>query len=58
MGTPVGSDFSLAFYFIKDSEIFFSESDTFLENKKYVTAPSDKYHKCPLNVKRSALATP
>ncbi|GBN14506.1 hypothetical protein AVEN_123824-1 [Araneus ventricosus] len=50
--------FSLALYFIKDSATFFSESDTFLENQKYVTASPVKYRKCLLKVKRPALTTP
>ncbi|GBL77726.1 hypothetical protein AVEN_201072-1 [Araneus ventricosus] len=57
--TPVGNDFSLALYFIKDAAIsFFSESGTFLENKENVTASSFRYHKCLLKVKKPALATP
>ncbi|GBM18528.1 hypothetical protein AVEN_252302-1 [Araneus ventricosus] len=58
MDTPVGSDFSLALYFIKNAAIsFFSETDSFLENKENVTASSVKYFKCLLKVKRPALAT-
>ncbi|GBN52588.1 hypothetical protein AVEN_30733-1 [Araneus ventricosus] len=52
MVTPVGRDFSLALYLVKDAAIFFfSESDIFLENKENVTASSVKYNKCQLNVK-------
>ncbi|GBN80351.1 hypothetical protein AVEN_258586-1, partial [Araneus ventricosus] len=44
--------------YVLDPDVQKDKSDTFFENKKYVTATSDKYHKCPLNVKRSALTTP
>ncbi|GBN44698.1 hypothetical protein AVEN_44806-1 [Araneus ventricosus] len=56
-GTPEGNDCSLAFYFIRGARIFFSESESFLENKKSISSSSINYHKCLLKAKRAALPT-
>ncbi|GBN05612.1 hypothetical protein AVEN_191555-1 [Araneus ventricosus] len=44
--------------YVLDPSVQRDKSATFLENKKCVTAPSDKYLKCSLKVKRSALTAP